>query len=144
LTVIRRGDSVAVVAIRHLCSGTALINPGGGDVVSDRALALAGKTDRARWSNPASFESAWDARAEFAAQFMPAGARVLDLGCGRMSLQRFLPRGCSYRGCDLLARDARTIVCDFNAGQFPAEGAAEADTSRCSAFWNTSPMWTGS
>ncbi len=96
-------------------------------VVADRALALAGKTDTARWSNPASFESAWDARAELAAQFIPAGARVLDLGCGRMSLQRFLPRGCSYRGCDLVARDARTIVCDFNAGQFPTEGAAEVD-----------------
>lgn len=86
-----------------------------------------GKTDRMRWSDPASLEAAWDARAELAAQFIPAGARVLDLGCGNMSLRRFLPHGASYRGCDLVAREADTIVCDFNAGEFPTEASAEAD-----------------
>ncbi|MFX6015289.1 methyltransferase domain-containing protein, partial [Acinetobacter baumannii] len=53
--------------------------------------------------------------------------RVLDLGCGNMSLQRFLPFGCSYRGCDLVPRDPDTVVCDFNEGQFPTEAAGEAD-----------------
>jgi methyltransferase family protein len=72
-------------------------------------------------------EAASDARAGLAAQFIPAGTRVLDLGCGNMALERFLPQGCSYQGCDLVARDARTIVCDFNAGQFPAEAARNAD-----------------
>lgn len=85
------------------------------------------KTDRTRWSNPASLEAAWDGRAELAAQFIPAGARVLDLGCGKMSLRRFLPLGCSYQGCDLVTREADTIVCDFNAGEFPTEAAGEAD-----------------
>ncbi|MBM3528291.1 MAG: class I SAM-dependent methyltransferase [Alphaproteobacteria bacterium] len=85
------------------------------------------QTDAARWSNPASLETAWDARAEFAAQFVPAGSRVLDLGCGRMALQRFLPLGCDYQPCDLVRRDDRTIECDFNAGEFPADAAADAD-----------------
>jgi hypothetical protein len=49
----------------------------------DRELALAQKTDTGRWSNPDSLEAAWDGRAELAAQFIPAGARVLDLGCGK-------------------------------------------------------------
>lgn len=92
----------------------------------DRDVALA-KTDRARWSDPASLDPAWEDRAQIAAQFVPAGSRVLDLGCGNMALQRFLPYGCSYQGCDLVARDARTIVCDFNAGQFPTEAANNAD-----------------
>jgi ADP-heptose:LPS heptosyltransferase len=93
----------------------------------DRELALARKTDRARWSDPNTLEAAWDARAGLAAQFIPAGARVLDLGCGKMALRRFLPYGCVYRGCDLVARDAQTIVCDFNAGEFPTKAAGDAD-----------------
>ena len=92
-----------------------------------RDLALACKTDKARWSNAAALDAAWDGRAELAAQFIPAGTRVLDLGCGKMSLRRFLPYGCSYRGCDLVARDAQTIVCDFNAGEFPTDAAADTD-----------------
>jgi hypothetical protein len=93
----------------------------------NRDLALAQQTDKERWSDPASFETAWDGRAQLAAQFVAAGSRVLDLGCGKMALQRFLPHGCAYRGCDLVARDATTVVCDFNAGQFPTVAAAESD-----------------
>jgi len=93
----------------------------------NRDLALAGQTDRERWSDPASFEAAWDGRAQLAAQFVTAGSRVLDLGCGQMALKRFLPVGCGYCGCDLVARDAITVVCDFNAGQFPTEAARAAD-----------------
>jgi hypothetical protein len=73
----------------------------------DRDLALSKSTDRARWSDPNSLEPAWDARAELAARFVSAGTRVLDLGCGRMALQQFLPWGCEYQGCDLVARDER-------------------------------------
>jgi hypothetical protein len=93
----------------------------------DRDQVLLRKTDRARWSDPAAFEPAWDARSELASRFIPAGAHVLDLGCGHMSLQRFLPHGCSYQGCDLVARDPQTIVCDFNMGEFPTAAAADAD-----------------
>jgi hypothetical protein len=93
----------------------------------DRELAVAQKTDMGRWSNPESLEAAWDGRAEIAAQFIPAGARVLDLGCGKMALRRFLPHGCIYRGCDIVAREADTVVCDFNRGEFPREAAGEAD-----------------
>ena len=93
----------------------------------NRNLALEKKTDLERWSNVDALEQGWDARAEVAATFVPAGARVLDLGCGRMALRRFLPTGCVYQPCDLVARDPSTLVCDFNAGAFPAQAAAEAD-----------------
>ena len=68
-----------------------------------------------------------DPRAELAAQFIPAGARVLDLSRGRMALQRLLPNGCSYQGCDRIKRDGGAIVCDFNAGEFPTQAAAQSD-----------------
>lgn len=84
-----------------------------------RRSANAGETDRVRWTDPAQLSPAWDGRAERSVRFIPRGARVLDLGCGAMALERFLPAGCEYIPCDLVARDARTIVCDFNSGEFP-------------------------
>jgi methyltransferase family protein len=93
----------------------------------NRNLALEKKTDFERWSNQDALEQAWDARAEQAAAFVPAGARVLDLGCGRMALRGFLPKSCIYQPCDLVSREPDTIVCDFNAGDFPQAAAADAD-----------------
>ena len=88
-------------------------------------LARISAADAARWSD--SFEPAHDERAQFAAQFVPAGARVLELGCGRKTLAHYLPNGCDYKGCDLVARDDGTLVCDLNAGEFPTAAALAAD-----------------
>ena len=90
-----------------------------------RQAVAAGITDKARWSDPDQFEAAWNARAQAAATYIPVGAHVLDLGCGAMALEKFLPAGCAYQPCDLVARDARTIVCDFNKGEFPAAGSCD-------------------
>ena len=84
-----------------------------------RTLVQQSETDVARWSDRGSFEPAWAARAALAAEFIPAGARVLDIGCGAMDLERALPAGCSYQPCDLVHRDDRTLVCDLNRGEFP-------------------------
>lgn len=86
----------------------------------------AATTDIARWSNQASLLSSWDSRAEFAAQFIAAGSTVLDLGCGKMALEQFLPEGCRYIPADLVSRDVRTVICDLNAGDYPEAAAASA------------------
>jgi hypothetical protein len=90
-------------------------------------LALTPTPDLARWSAPQALEPAHDERAAFAAHFIPAGARVFELNCARMGLRRFLPNGCRYQGCDLIAREPDTLTCDLNAGEFPSEAAAQAD-----------------
>ena len=82
------------------------------------------RTDVRRWSDPAQLEPAWNARAKVASQFIPAGACVFDIGCGAMALEGFLPKTCSYVPCDVVVRDARTVVCDLNAEPLPIAAAA--------------------
>lgn len=85
------------------------------------------RTDMKRWSKPQSFEAEWNARAKRAADFIPAAASVLDLGCGMMALEKFLPDSCLYIPSDLVRRDERTILSNFNEGNFPDAAAQQAD-----------------
>ncbi|HVI13752.1 MAG TPA: methyltransferase domain-containing protein [Pseudolabrys sp.] len=64
-----------------------------------------------------------DRRVELAAQFIPAGARVFDLGEGT-ALQALLPNGCSYRGID---RPLAAFIRDLKAGDFPTRAATDCD-----------------
>lgn len=83
-------------------------------------------TDYARWLDPNTFMSIWDKRAKRAAEFIPSGSTVLDLGCGKMGIRGFLPKGCRYIGCDLTPRSEDTVLCDFNRGEFPNNEAGVA------------------
>ncbi len=89
-----------------------------------KRVVAAGQTDLERWADPARLEAMWQARSALAADLVPAGSRVLELGCGAMTLERHLPFGCSYQPCDVVARDERTIVTDLNAHGIPAAAAA--------------------
>ncbi|MGH6728362.1 MAG: hypothetical protein ACREB8_17735 [Pseudolabrys sp.] len=66
-----------------------------------------------------------DPRADLAAQFIPAGTRVLDLS-DNTALQHFLPNGCSYLGRDRITCDGGA-VCNIPAGDFPTQAAANSD-----------------
>jgi hypothetical protein len=66
-----------------------------------------------------------DARAELAAQFIPAGSRVLDLSAS-LSLGQALPNGCSYQGHDRIRCDGGA-VCNLAGGDFPTQAAAQSD-----------------
>jgi tetratricopeptide (TPR) repeat protein len=92
----------------------------------DKRLGVIGRGENnlTRWSDPGRLEGQWVARARAAAHFIPAGSRVLDLGCGAMSLERALPPGCQYLPCDLVRRDERTTLCDFNKLELPSKGDA--------------------
>jgi hypothetical protein len=98
------------------------------EITRRRASVRARETDVERWSQRESFEPRWAHRAGLAAQMIPAYARVMDVGCGAMDLERALPEGCVYLPCDLVARDARTVVCDLNKGEFPTGGDADVVT----------------
>jgi hypothetical protein len=71
-----------------------------------------------RWSQPQSFDEAWDERTALMANMVSPNSRVLEFGSGREQLEKFLPEGCFYQPSDLVARSPRTLVCDLNKG-FP-------------------------
>lgn len=93
------------------------------------------RTDVARWSDPKQLEPAWEARAVAAADLIAAGTRVLDIGCGAMALERYLPFGSHYAPCDIVARDQRTIVADLNTGDIPRAAVSAADLVVMLGVW---------
>lgn len=95
----------------------------------------AGHTDMVRWSDPSQLEAAWRSRALFAADFIPAGARVLDIGCGDMTLEKYLPFGCSYVPCDVVRRDDRTTILDLNREAPPAALLEGVDVVSMLGVW---------
>src|SRR5688500_4154416 len=82
-------------------------------------LIAEGRTDIARWAQMQSLATQWDARAERAASHIPAGAKVLDIGCGAMALKAMLKPGCSYTGADVVERAPGALVIDLNRKEFP-------------------------
>jgi tetratricopeptide (TPR) repeat protein len=91
-----------------------------------KATIAARKTDVARWRDARQLEASWEPRARRAADWLPQGAAIHDVGCGAMLLERYLPANARYVPSDVVARDARTLPCDLNAGRLP-DGIAGAD-----------------
>lgn len=61
------------------------------------------------------------------ADFVPAGARVLDLGAKLPELHSLLPYGCAYMACGKAASREGVLPCDVEGGEFPVEAASGAD-----------------
>jgi hypothetical protein len=76
-------------------------------------------TDTTRWAVIDNLATQWDARAAMAAEWIPAGSRVLDVGCGAMALGGLLKSGCSYHPADVVERRPGAFVADLNAHEFP-------------------------
>ncbi len=71
------------------------------------------------WGNHEHYSTSWEERNRVAAAIISSGSSVLDLGCGRMSLRRFLPSGCRYFAADLPKWSAEVIRVDLEALEFP-------------------------
>jgi exopolysaccharide biosynthesis protein PssK len=93
--------------------------------LAKRSGAGRAETDVARWSNADNLNDAWRHRSERAATHVRDNATLLDLGCGKMMIETLLPANCRYVPVDVVRRDERTVVCDFNKGEFPPAGAAD-------------------
>jgi hypothetical protein len=62
----------------------------------------------------------WDKRNSILGGFIKPNSSVLDIGCGAQTLKGYLPAGCYYQPCDLIKGSPEVIVCDLNAGVYPA------------------------
>jgi hypothetical protein len=91
-------------------------------VNSNLALELPADLDRQSTSSRAKS----DPCAGLAAQFIPAGARVLDLGASP-ALRTLLPNGCSYAGAVQAGKKRRARAIDLSIDEIPTEAAMRAD-----------------
>lgn len=96
--------------------------------LTERAI-VEQRTLHERWTALAAPEAAgWNARAALAAEWLGGSGSVLDLGCGTMSLETYLADGVRYYPSDVVARDGRTLVCDYNLQPPPV---IDADAAVC-------------
>jgi len=88
-------------------------------------LALVPVTDDARRADAF---SKIDPRAQLAAQFIPAGSRVLDLGSGGgETLHDLMPLGCHYEAVDRIAHEKGSVIADLAGSEFPTHAATQSD-----------------
>ena len=69
-----------------------------------------------------------DPRARLAAQFIPSGSRVLDLGDGGgETLRDLMPLGCRYESVERIAHGKGSLIGDITGGEFPTHAATQSD-----------------
>ena len=90
-------------------------------------LRLFSRSDVRRWSDERELNPQWDERARIIARHIPPGSRVLDLGSGRRSLERFLDSTCTYIPADLVSRGPDTVILDLNERPLPDLAGLGAD-----------------
>jgi len=82
----------------------------------ERIQKLAESTSGENW---AALNTKWEGRTQLAAEWLRDERAVADIGCGLMSLERFLPASTTYIPMDVVRRDERTIVFDQNKDLIP-------------------------
>jgi len=82
------------------------------------------------WKDFEYFDANWEKRVRLMASFISPGKSIMDLGCGKMYLKKYL-NGNIYIPVDYKARDEQTIVADFNKKEFPSISSDISFISGC-------------
>lgn len=88
------------------------------------------------WQDIEYFHENWKGRISTMAGFIDRNTSVMDLGCGKMWLKKYLPQNCEYIPVDYIKRSPECIVADFNKKQFPTIKADVLFISGCLEYVN--------
>jgi hypothetical protein len=83
------------------------------------------------WRHIEYFDERWKGRIKAMAAYINNNESVVDLGCGQMWLEEYLPAGCTYIPVDYKSREGFTIIADFNKHQYPPIDSDVAFISGC-------------
>jgi len=64
-------------------------------------------------------ETVWEGRAAKVSPWLRGKRRVADFGCGLMSLEKYIDETAEYVPIDVVPRDYRTIIVDFETEPLP-------------------------
>lgn len=73
-----------------------------------------GKSDTSRWQLQTNLHTNWENRTATMAQWIPENSSIMEFGCGRMLLKKYLPQNCRYFPSDLVSRSPETFLIDLN------------------------------
>jgi SAM-dependent methyltransferase len=93
-----------------------------------------------RWQKPYRANKQNLKRRNLALRFIEPNSRVLDIGCGPMTLKDVLPEGCTYTGTDILPHYPGVVVANLNLMQFP-EGEFDVATMLGVLDFLENPLW---
>ena len=96
-------------------------------------------TKKSSWEKNEYFNPEWESRVALMARHIPKGYSVMDMGCGTMTLKKYL-NGNKYIPVDYKARDEETVVCDFNKQEFPPFCTDVIFISGCLEYIDD-PLW---
>lgn len=72
------------------------------------------------WKDREYFHALFEIRIRQMSRYISEDCKdIWDLGCGEMQLKKYIDKEIDYKGVDYCDRGENTLICDFNAGQFP-------------------------
>ena len=75
--------------------------------------------DHSRWSNPDNYRQHWSLRAAAAAELVPNGMSVLEIGTGTGFFRDYVQDRCIYVGADLYPLDDTVLAINLDSDQLP-------------------------
>ena len=76
-------------------------------------------SDRQRWGELASYKSHWGGRARLAAELIPSGVTVLEIGVGTGTFRDLVAGRTDFIGADLEPLDSRSVRLDLDLDSLP-------------------------